>query len=162
MGIFAVNIELGPPAHEPVLHGVEGLMVDTGSEMTWVAAVTLREAGIRVRKKDQLFLMANGETVKRDVGYAVIRSGEFETIDEVVFAQVDDLQLLGARTLEGFNGVVDPPRKRLVAAGPMPAAVTASLCSAVTVESEPLGAVHRAAPRRYGRSRRGLPGARSD
>ncbi|MCP4660517.1 MAG: hypothetical protein GY856_34385, partial [bacterium] len=84
--------------------------------------------GIRVRKKDQLFLMANGETVKRDVGYAVIRSGEFETIDEVVSAQVADLQLLGARTLEGFNVVVDPPRKRLVAAGPMPAAVTTSLC----------------------------------
>ncbi len=122
MGIFKVNIELGPPAGEDTFHRIEGLLVDTGSEMTWVAAPKLAEAGIGVRKHDQAFQMANGETVKRDIGYAVIRSGEFETIDEVVFAHNGDLQLLGARTLEGFNVVVDSPRKRLVAAGPLPAA----------------------------------------
>jgi predicted aspartyl protease len=66
--------------------------------------------------------MANGETIVRDVGYAIIRSGDFETIDEVVFALEGDLQLLGARTIEGFNARVDPERKRLVAAGPIIAA----------------------------------------
>jgi len=44
------------------------------------------------------------------------------TIDEVVFAQKGDLLLLGARTLEGLNLVVDSRRKKLVAAGPLPAA----------------------------------------
>jgi hypothetical protein len=47
------------------------------------------------------------------------RSGIME---EVVFAQPGDLSLLGARTLEGFNAVVDARKKRLVAAGPIPAA----------------------------------------
>lgn len=98
-------------------------MVDTGSGMTWVARETLCKAGIAVRKKDQPFVMANGQQVTRNVGYAILRCGKFDTIDEVVFAQSDDLQLLGARTLVGFNAVVDSRRKRLVAAGPMPAAV---------------------------------------
>ena len=68
----------------------------------------------------------------QEVGYAIIRCGEFETIDEVVFAEKGDLQLLGARTLEGFNAVVDAKRKRLVAAGPMPAARSAQQTESVT------------------------------
>jgi hypothetical protein len=43
-------------------------------------------------------------------------------VDEVVFAEPGDQTLLGARTLEGLNLTVDAGRKRLVAAGPMPAA----------------------------------------
>jgi hypothetical protein len=40
----------------------------------------------------------------------------------VIFAEKGDLALLGARTLEGLNLTVDTSRKRLVAAGPLPAA----------------------------------------
>jgi hypothetical protein len=47
---------------------------------------------------------------------------KYVTVDEVVFAEKGDLLLLGARTLEGLNLVVDSRRKRLVAAGPLPAA----------------------------------------
>jgi len=82
----------------------------------------LRLPRVDVRKKDRAFVMANGQHVSRDIGYAIIRCGEFETIDEVVFAQPGDLQLLGARTLKGFNATIDRRRKRLVAVGPMPAA----------------------------------------
>ena len=82
----------------------------------------LRLLRVDVRKKDRAFVMANGQHVSRDIGYAIIRCGEFETIDEVVFAQPGDLQLVGARTLKGFNATIDRRRKRLVAAGPMPAA----------------------------------------
>ena len=124
MGIFAVNIEVAKPTSRPTFHAVRRIMVDTGSEMTWIAAGLLNRARIVVRKKDQPFVMANGQRITRDVGYAIIRHGDFETIDEVVFAHPGDLQLLGARTLEGFNTVVDPRKKRLVAAGPMPAALT--------------------------------------
>jgi hypothetical protein len=37
----------------------------------------------------------------------------------VVFAERGDLQLLGARALEGLNLQVDSRRKKLVAAGPI-------------------------------------------
>ena len=75
--------------------------------------------------------MANGQTVTRDIGYALIKCGEFETVDEIVFANAGELQLLGSHTLDGFNAVVDAKHKRLVAAGPMPAASMAGRCSFV-------------------------------
>ena len=43
-------------------------------------------------------------------------------IDEVVFAQSGDLELPGARSLEGLNLRVDYRAKELVAGGPIPAA----------------------------------------
>ena len=98
------------------------LLVDTGSEYTWVPATTLQRIGVAREKKDLRFVMANGEIITRSVGFAIIRVGGSFTIDEVVFAEPGDLALLGARTLEGLNLTVDSARKRLVAAGPLPAA----------------------------------------
>lgn len=68
--------------------------------------------------------MANGQRITRNVGFAIIRLDKYFTIDEVVFAEKGDLLLLGARTLEGLNLTVDPRSKKLVAAGPLPAATT--------------------------------------
>jgi hypothetical protein len=45
--------------------------------------------------------------------------------DEVVFGEPGDLVLLGARSLEGLNLRVEPATKRLVDAGPAPAAAVA-------------------------------------
>ena len=98
------------------------IMVDTGSEFTWIPAKKLESIGVTREKKDVQFRMANGQTITRSVGFAVIRVGKDFTIDEVVFAEPGDLTLLGARTLEGLNVMVDSARKRLVAAGPLPAA----------------------------------------
>ena len=101
------------------------LLVDTGSEFTWLPAERLQAAGITVRKKDVSFRMANGQIITRDVGYGILKVNGFETVDELVFAQQGDLRLLGSRTLEGFGAVVDARRKKLVAAGPEP---VAALC----------------------------------
>jgi len=60
--------------------------------------------------------------VSRHIGFAIVRVGERSTIDEVVFAVEGDLPLLGARTMEGLNLVVDPVEKKLVDRGPIPAA----------------------------------------
>jgi len=89
-----------------------------------VPATTLERLGIRREKKDMLMVMANGQQVTRSVGFAIIRLDKFLTIDEVVFAEKGALSLLGARTLEGLNLRVDSRRKKLVAAGPIPAAVS--------------------------------------
>ena len=70
------------------------------------------------------FVMANGQSVTRTLGFAIIRLDKYFTIDEVVFAQKGDIPLLGARTLEGLNLTVDPKRKKLVAAGPFLAAAS--------------------------------------
>ena len=94
-------------------------MVDTGAEATWIDSAVLAKIGIEPRKKDLPFQMANGSIITRSVGYAVLEVSESETVDEVVFAQKGDLQLLGARALEGLNLKVDSRRKKLVAAGPI-------------------------------------------
>jgi predicted aspartyl protease len=97
-------------------------LVDTGSEHTWVTEKLLEEIGIVREKKDLQFKMANGQIVTRSVGFAILHVGDAFTIDEVVFAEPGDLLLLGARTLEGLNLTVDSLLKKLVAAGPLPAA----------------------------------------
>jgi predicted aspartyl protease len=122
MGVFRLDCEvvnIGDPGLSSI---VSQLLVDTGSELTWVPESSLLQAGVQVLKKDMQFLMANGQTIARSIGYAVLRASGFETVDEVVFGQPGDLSLLGARTLEGFGVTVDPSNKRLVAAGPHPAA----------------------------------------
>lgn len=83
---------------------------------------TLEKPGIRREKKDLEFTMANGQRVTRSVGFAIVRLDKHFTVDEVVFAEKGDLLLLGARTLDGLNLTVDPQRKELLAAGPLPAA----------------------------------------
>lgn len=74
--------------------------------------------GIEIRKPNLQFVMANGDVITRDVGYALIKVNGFETVDEVVFVEDGDLNLLGARTLEGFGAIIDAGRKQLVASGP--------------------------------------------
>jgi predicted aspartyl protease len=98
------------------------MLVDTGSEYTWVPEATLEHLGIAREKKDLEFIMANGQRITRSVGFAVIRVDKTFTVDEVVFAQKGDLTLLGARSLEGLNLTVDSRRKKLVASGPLPVA----------------------------------------
>ena len=98
------------------------LLVDSGSEYTWIPAKTLERVGVEREKKDLEFVMANGQVITRSVGFAIIRFDKYFTVDEVVFAEKGDLSLLGARTLEGLNLTVDPRKKRLVASGPILAA----------------------------------------
>jgi predicted aspartyl protease len=98
------------------------LLVDTGSEHTWLPESLLDKIGVRREKKDVSFVMANGTIVTRSIGFVIVHVEKFFTIDEVVFAEKGDRFLLGARTLEGLNLTVNPTRKRLVASGPIPAA----------------------------------------
>jgi predicted aspartyl protease len=118
MGLFYVGCRVLDPVTSKST-SVHRLMVDTGAESTWIDAKVLESIGIERRKKDLQFQLANGQIVTRSVGYAVLRVEKSETVDEVVFAEKGDLQLLGARALEGLNLQVDSRGKKLVAAGPI-------------------------------------------
>ncbi len=122
MGTFRVDCQIEDYINPKRRAAVAGLLVDTGSEHTWIPGSVLKRLRVKPQKKDVTFVMANGKTVTRTIGFAVLRIGEAFTIDEVVFAQEGDLCPLGARTLEGMNLQVDPRQKKLVAAGPVPAA----------------------------------------
>jgi predicted aspartyl protease len=118
MGVFFVDCEIAKVSPGAKAVTVPKLLVDSGSEATWIPEPVLKKAKIAVSKKDVRFLMANGQTITRSIGYAIVRAAGFETVDEVVFGQPGDLRLLGARTLEGFGAVVDARHKKLVAGGP--------------------------------------------
>ena len=122
MGTFYIGCQLTHPVHRTRTVRIPRILVDTGSEYTWITEGTLRQLGVVQEKKDVSFVMANGQTITRNVGFAIVRVEKHFTIDEVVFAEKGDLQILGARTLEGLTLMVDPRRKKLVATGPLPVA----------------------------------------
>ena len=122
MGIFYVDCEVVNIQQPSRKEMVPKLLVDTGSEHTWIPEGVLQQIGINVFKKNTRFVMANGKMITRSIGYALLQAPGFKTVDEVVFARPGDLCLLGSRTLEGFGATVDPQKKKLVAAGPYPAA----------------------------------------
>ena len=127
MGLFSIDIEIAKPGRGAHWKSMGPVIVDSGSELTWLPEEELRAVRIDMFRKDQAFIMANGQQISRDVGIALIRAGEFKTVDEVVFAKKGDLCLLGARTVEGFNALVDGRKKKLVAGGPIPAACARTL-----------------------------------
>ncbi len=122
MGIFNVAVKVENVVERNQSFTIQKMLVDTGSEYTWVPEPLLEKIGVNREKKDLAFVMANGQQITRSVGFAIVRVDKAFTVDEVVFAEKGDLLLLGARSLEGLNLVVDSRQKKLVAAGPLPVA----------------------------------------
>lgn len=129
MGTFSVKCKIENVADREKSAVLNRVLVDTGSEYTWVPAATLEKIGVTREKEDVEFVMANGQRVTRSIGFAIIRLDKHFTVDEVVFAEKGDLLLLGARTLEGLTLAVDPKKKKLVASGPVLAAHAAVIPS---------------------------------
>ena len=122
MGTFHVGARVENVVERTKGATIPKLLVDTGSEYTWVPGATLERIGVKHEKQDVEFVMANEQRITRHVGFAVIRVDKHFTVDEVVFAEKGDLLLLGARSLEGLALAPDSRKKRLVASGPLPVA----------------------------------------
>src|SRR2546430_8650735 len=118
MGTFYTNCRVEIQVDRKKSADVPKMLGDTGAEFTWINAETLKKIGVKREKKDYTFVMANGQQITRAVGFAIIRVGDALTTDEVIFGEPGDLQILGARSLEGMNLRVDSRTKKLVRAGP--------------------------------------------
>ena len=114
MSMFRVNVVAVNPKDQQQATLPVDVLVDTGSELTWLPADVLAAAQISPLRK-RAFPRATKQTVERPVGYAILRAENYETIDEVVFAEPGDMHLLGVRTLEGFGVMVDNIGHRFVA-----------------------------------------------
>jgi len=123
MGIFRTTVGVGPLAGASVTE-VADVMVDTGSEYTWMPEELLARIGVAPVRVDR-FETADGRILERRVGFAMIHAGGRSAPSIVVFALAGDMVLLGAHGLEGLNLRVDLARKELVPAGPVPAAAAA-------------------------------------
>ena len=121
MGIFRTTVTVENPARPGVTSEVPNVMVDTGSEYTWLPRAVLEALGL-VPIRAVRFVTADGRQIEREVCFGNIYAGGSSAPDILVFASGDDMVLLGAHTLEGLNLRIDMLTKQLVPAGPVPAA----------------------------------------
>ena len=121
MGSLRIDVELENPAAPGLRHEVRSVLVDTGAELSCFPAAVLEALGI-AKRQQRRFRQADGTVLIRWTGPAFVYAAGASTTDEVVFGESGDLVLLGSRSLEGLNLIVDPVAKRLSDAGPMPLA----------------------------------------
>jgi predicted aspartyl protease len=124
MGTFRVDVEIENPAHPGERRTLKSVLVDTGAELSWVPGELLESLGVE-RNNRWHFRQADGTVLERWTGIVVLSVSGKRTGDDVVFGHPGDLVLLGSRSLEGLNLRVEPVTKRLVDAGPAPAAAAA-------------------------------------
>jgi predicted aspartyl protease len=122
MGIFRTNVGIENPSRRGAVVTLTDVMVDTGSEYTWAPAAVLDRLGI-IPERLAHFQTADGRAISRNIGYAIVHAESTSAPDIVVFGEPGDLVLLGCRALEGLNLRVDVVAKKLVPAGPVPAAL---------------------------------------
>jgi predicted aspartyl protease len=117
VGLFRTSIGIEHPARRGERRELRDVVVDTGSELTWIPREVLESIAIP-RERMQRFILADGRILERDIGFAIIHAGGTTAADHVVFAE-GDMVRLGVRALEGLNLRVDPIAKQLVPAGPI-------------------------------------------
>jgi predicted aspartyl protease len=124
MGIFRTTITVANVARPDERRELTDVMVDTGSEYNWVPYSVLESLRIEPVRVDR-FETADGRILERAVGFALLSAGGRTMGTVVVFAEPDDMTLLGAIGLESLNLKIDLVRKELVPAGPVPVAAAA-------------------------------------
>ena len=88
------------------------LLVDTGSTYTWIKRGRLEKLGIRPMGRRR-FRTIEGRVVEREIGEAIVEClGERATCI-IVFAEEDDVEVLGVTALENLALEVDPVTKQL-------------------------------------------------
>lgn len=111
MGMTHVDLELANPSDLARWERVTCL-VDSGATLSVVQATILDRLDV-VPLTEQQFRLANGETIVRRRGGAVVRLRDRIATVDVVFGEAGDANLLGAITLEALGFALDPLRREL-------------------------------------------------
>jgi len=111
MGLTYVEAQLAAPGRPRRRERVR-FLVDSGAIYSLAPAPLLRRLGIRPLRRDS-FELADGSTMRREVGLALFRIGKTLGGSEVIFGAPRDERLLGALTLEALGFELDPVRRRL-------------------------------------------------
>lgn len=138
MGILRTTIAVEHPARRGIVVELSDVIVDTGSEYTWLPQPVLESIGLAAERVVE-FVTADGRQIERGVGFANLYAAGSSTADLVVFAARGDLVLLGARTLDGLNVRIDLTSRALVPAGPVPAAACLTGDSGQPLDPPPAG-----------------------
>ncbi len=110
MGVTFVKIKVSNPA-KPKKFATHEFLVDSGAVYSVLPATELKKLGVKAVREEE-FLLANGESVKKGVGNAL-----FEYQGKIGAAPVilgdEGIYLLGATALESIGLMLDPLRREL-------------------------------------------------
>jgi predicted aspartyl protease len=111
MGLTHVDVEVANPA-DPKSKAKVRLLVDSGATLSVISGTLLRRLGIRPHSK-RSFILANGETIERQIGNADFLYQGQHGASPVIFGKRGDSDLLGMVTLEALGFILDPIRREL-------------------------------------------------
>ncbi len=111
MGTFRVRGQVFSLTNPDLCRDLE-MLVDTGATQSIVPRA-LMEALSVPSERAQTFRLANGDEIRRDVGWVGVRFGDREAHTLAVFGNEADATVLGALTLEELGLEVDP-RERVL------------------------------------------------
>lgn len=120
-GIVRTTLGIAAIADPTYRRELTDVVVEASSEYSWIPEEMLAEIGIVPERVDR-FETADGRILERHIGFAILDVAGASSATIVVFAKARDAMQLGAHGLEGMNLRVDPIKRALVPAGPVPAA----------------------------------------
>nr|VFK21192.1 MAG: clan AA aspartic protease, AF_0612 family [Candidatus Kentron sp. LFY] len=94
-------------------------LVDTGSIDCMAPGEELERTGIRKERKS-VYELANGETIKYELGFARITFQGQETVAQIIFGPEGIEPILGVVALENLGFTVDPGSNQLKAMATRP------------------------------------------
>lgn len=112
MGLFKARLSVWNPAVSERAEEFD-VWVDTGAAYSWLSRARLEALGVRPSRRMQ-FRTIEGRIIERDLGPVFLRADGFIGGDNVVLADPDDMEVMGAHTLEALGVAADPVQKRLV------------------------------------------------
>ncbi|MCY3021939.1 MAG: aspartyl protease family protein [Planctomycetota bacterium] len=111
MGVTYVPVTLRAPKGRR--HARVRMLVDSGAVYSLLPPRIWRRLGLKPKRKE-LFQLADGSTVEREVSECLVAYGGNEAHSPVILgAPGDDEPLLGAVTLETLGLMLDPFSRRL-------------------------------------------------
>jgi clan AA aspartic protease len=111
MGITTFTLKVKNP-YKPTQKVEEDFLVDSGAAYTVIPSGLVKKLGIKPSFK-QVFVLADGRKITRNIGNAFIEYQGRETASPVVLGEAEDTLLLGALTLEALGLVLDPFKRKL-------------------------------------------------
>jgi predicted aspartyl protease len=112
MGTFSAKLRIWNPAQPEKAEEVVA-MVDTGAAFSWIHRERLERLGM-VALRRMGFRAIDGSIIERDTAAVWVGSNGFTGPDTVVVAERNDMEVIGAHTIEGLGLAADPVQKKLV------------------------------------------------
>jgi len=112
MGTFSARLRVWNPSSPEKAEEVEA-MVDTGAAFSWIHRERLERLGL-VGLRRMGFRAIDGSIIERDTAAVWVGSDGFTGPDTVVVAERNDIEVIGAHTIEGLGLAADPVQKKLV------------------------------------------------